>query len=63
MSLATYLKETQIEMKHVNWPTRQQTVVFTIVVILVSIGVALFLGLFDYLFKIGLEKLLSHISK
>jgi preprotein translocase subunit SecE len=59
MSLITYFKETQIELKHVTWPTRQQTIAFTIVVILVSFGVAFFLGFFDYIFKIGLERLLA----
>ena len=54
-----YIKETQIELKHVSWPTRNQTIVFTIVVILVSIGVSLFLGLADYLLKIGLEKVIN----
>ncbi|MHB1316501.1 MAG: preprotein translocase subunit SecE [Minisyncoccota bacterium] len=56
MSLIQYIKETQVEIKHVNWPTRNQTIVFSIVVILVSFGVAFFLGLFDYIFKIVLEK-------
>ena len=59
MSLITYFKETQQELKHVSWPTRQQTIVFTIVVILVSFGVAFFLGFFDCIFKIGLERLLA----
>jgi len=56
MSLIQYIKDTQVELKHVSWPTRNQAIVFTIVVILTSFGVAFFLGLFDYLFKIVLEK-------
>jgi preprotein translocase SecE subunit len=56
MSLTQYFKETVVELKHVSWPTRGQTIVFTIVVILVSFGVAFFLGLFDYIFKIVLER-------
>lgn len=56
MGIIQYIKETQVELKHVSWPTRNQAIVFSIVVILVSIGVSLFLGLFDYLFKIGLSK-------
>ncbi len=53
-SFIEYLKETKGELKHVRWPTKQQTVVFTIVVILISLGVAFFLGLFDFLFLKGL---------
>jgi preprotein translocase SecE subunit len=56
MGLIQYFRETVVELKHVSWPTRSQAIVFTIVVILVSFGVAFFLGFFDYLFKIVLEK-------
>lgn len=50
MGLGTYIKETRGELKHVSWPTRRQAVVFTIVVIIVSLLVAGYLGFFDYLF-------------
>jgi len=56
MSLINYLKDTQGELKYVSWPTRNQAIVFTIVVILVSVFVSFFLGFFDYLFKLILEK-------
>lgn len=45
-------------MKHVNWPSRQQTIVFTIIVILISVAVAYFLGFFDFVFSLGIEKIL-----
>ena len=54
-ALVEYLKETKAELKHVSWPTRQQTIVFTVVVILISLGVAFFLGLFDFIFLKGLS--------
>lgn len=56
MSLITYLKDTQGELKHVSWPTRNQAIAFTVVVVLISIFVSFFLGFFDYLFKLVLEK-------
>ncbi len=56
MSLITYLKDTQGELKHVSWPTRRQAIVFSIVVVLISIFVSFFLGFFDYIFKLILEK-------
>ena len=37
-------------MKHVSWPTRKQAIVFTAVVIAVSLLTALYLGLFDFVF-------------
>lgn len=51
-----YLKETRAEMSHVSWPTRKQAVVFTVIVILVSILTAVFLGFFDYIFSLILQK-------
>ena len=56
MSLIDYLRETKGELKHVSWPSRRQTAVFTLIVILISIATAYFLGIFDYIFKIALEK-------
>ncbi len=58
MDLSNYFKETMEEMKHVSWPTRNQTLVFTILVIAISLAVALYLGLFDYLFSIGLKSII-----
>ena len=43
-------------MKHVSWPSRRLTAVYTVVVILVSLAVAVYLGLLDYIFT-GLIKL------
>jgi len=54
--LINYIKDTRGELKHVSWPTRRQSVVFTIVVIVISILVAFFLGFFDYIFSLILEK-------
>jgi len=56
--LSNYLLETKEEMKHVSWPTRNQTIVFTVLVIVISIAVAAYLGLFDYLFSLGLKGLI-----
>lgn len=56
MSLISYLKDTQGELKHVSWPTRSQAIAFTVVVVLISIFVSFFLGFFDYLLKLVLQK-------
>jgi preprotein translocase subunit SecE len=55
MSLINYLKETKSELKHVSWPTKSQSVWFTIVVIAISLFTAFFLGFFDFIFSKGLE--------
>ncbi|OGF58270.1 preprotein translocase subunit SecE [Candidatus Giovannonibacteria bacterium RIFCSPLOWO2_01_FULL_43_160] len=48
--LANYFKETRLEMRKVNWPTRAETLRYTVTVILVSLGVAAVLGFFDFIF-------------
>lgn len=59
MSITSYIKDTREEMKHVNWPTRTQAIAFTAAVIIISAGIAYFLGLFDFIFSIGIQKLLE----
>ena len=49
-TLINYFKETKEEMTHVSWPTRRQTIVYTSLVIFISIFVAVLLGVFDELF-------------
>ena len=46
-----YFKETKAEMSHVTWPTTKQAVIYTILVIAVTILVAVLLGFFDHLFS------------
>lgn len=59
MGFFQYLKDTQGELRHVAWPTRFQTIVYTIIVILLSVFIALYLGLFDYIFTNGLRNVLD----
>ncbi|OHB15265.1 MAG: preprotein translocase subunit SecE [Candidatus Zambryskibacteria bacterium RIFOXYC1_FULL_39_10] len=51
MSIISYIKETKGEMSHVNWPTKRQSMVFSLVVIIISVLTAFFLGLFDFIFS------------
>ena len=50
-----YLRDVQMELKKVTWPTRKQTAGTTLVVIILVFIVAVFLGIFDY----GLSKLVE----
>ena len=54
-----YLKETKGELQHVSWPSQAQTITFTALVIAISILTAFYLGFFDYLFTLLLQKLLE----
>lgn len=58
MKIVEYVKETKGEMKHVSWPTKKQSVNYTLLVIGISIALALILALADYVFSLGLEKLI-----
>ncbi len=46
-----FFKEAKAELLKVNWPTRQQTINYTLLVIGISIVVAIFLGGLDYFFS------------
>jgi len=43
-------------MKHVSWPTKKQAIAFTVIVVAISIIVAFYLGLFDFIFSFLLEQ-------
>ncbi|KKU86216.1 MAG: preprotein translocase subunit SecE [Candidatus Ryanbacteria bacterium RIFCSPHIGHO2_12_FULL_47_12b] len=53
--IVNYLKETRSEMHKVNWPTMKQTIQSTLVVIAISIGIAFYLGVFDYVYRTLLQ--------
>ncbi len=53
--IKNYFKEVKVEMSKVKWPTKNQTINYTLVVIGVSIAVAAFLGALDYFFGFGLN--------
>ena len=48
--IKTFFEESRSEFRHVNWPTQQEGVRLTGIVILISFILAAFLGAFDYLF-------------
>lgn len=49
--IVTFLKEARVELKKVTWPTRAQTLRYTVAVIAMSVGVAAFLGGLDFIFQ------------
>lgn len=53
-----YIKAVRSELTHVSWPTRNQAILYTLLVIVISIVVALMLGAFDFIFTLGLEQLI-----
>lgn len=57
-NITNFLKEVKVELAKVNWPTKQQTVLYTLVVIGMSVVTALFLGMIDLGFQKILDKFL-----
>jgi preprotein translocase subunit SecE len=53
-----YIKDVRSEMRHVSWPSRTQTIIYTIVVVAVSVGVALYLGLWDYVLSALIRRII-----
>lgn len=45
-----FIKETKNEMSHVAWPNRKKTIKYTLVVIVMSLIMAIVLGVFDMFF-------------
>jgi len=58
-ALIQYLRETRAELRHVSWPTRSQTLVFTALVIGITIVTSLYLGFFDFIFTTILSRVLG----
>lgn len=50
-----YIKDTRAEVKHIQWPTRSQAIWFTVVVVIVSLLIAVYTGVFDWVFTHVLE--------
>ena len=48
--ITRYLRETWAELKKVRWPTRQEAQNLTLIVLAVTVGMAIILGLMDFFF-------------
>lgn len=59
MNIFNFFREVKGEMSHMNWPTKKQTTAYTILVVIISIALAAYVGLFDHLFTLGIEQLIN----
>lgn len=50
-AIVRYVKETRAELRKVTWPTRQEAINLTAIVVAVTTAMAAFLGVVDYLFS------------
>jgi preprotein translocase subunit SecE len=49
-AIIRYLKETRAELRKVNWPTRQEAINLTFIVLAATVAMAIILGAIDFLF-------------
>lgn len=57
--LTQYFRATAAELKQVTWPTQHQTMLYTILVISISIVVSLIVGAFDFIFSQIIERFIG----
>lgn len=58
-TLTDYIKNSYQELQKVVWPTKEETFKYSIAVISISIFVAVFFGVLDYIFNFILSLLIT----
>lgn len=59
-AILTFLREAKVELARVNWPSQKEVIRYTLLVVVISLSVALFLGALDFLFSFLVETYLLH---
>ena len=54
-----YFREVIDEMRKVTWPSKSATTRYAVIVIIISVAMGAFFTLLDFIFNLGLEKLLT----
>lgn len=57
-TITEFLKEVRLEVKKVNWPTKEDVWQYTVIVVVFSAVVALYLGGVDAIFTATLNKII-----
>ena len=57
-AITSYLKHVREEFTHIVWPTRHKAISHTLVVIFIAVVIALLVGLFDYIFSLGVNRII-----
>lgn len=52
-AIKSYFVGSYRELKKVTWPSKKQTINYSVLVIAMSIGIALFFSILDYVFDLG----------
>ena len=57
--ITAYIKDSIAELKKVTWPTKKQTLNYTLLVIGISLGLAAFIGIIDYILSVGIQQVIK----
>ena len=60
--IGKWFRELKSEFRKIVWPTRQQTVNNTLVVIACVIVIGIFIWILDLVFNLGIQTLLTHFA-
>ena len=60
--IGKWFRELKSECRKIVWPTRQQTVNNTLVVIACVIVIGIFIWILDLVFNLGIQTLLTHFA-
>jgi preprotein translocase subunit SecE len=61
--VSLFFKEVKTEIKKVSWPTRQEVLNYTLIVVIASVVIGLFLWILDLLFQKGISYILLNLPK
>jgi len=56
--IINFFKEVRLETKKVNWPTRKETVKYTLATIAITVAIAVYLGGLDFIFTDLMNRLI-----
>lgn len=59
--IVQYLREVWVELNRVEWPSRRELVSMTIVVVVVLAVMAVYLGIFDYVYTVLIKRWLLNV--
>lgn len=62
-NIVNFFKEVKEELIKVAWPSREQTIRYTVLVIIVAAAVGLFLGGLDYILTIATAFILENFKR
>ncbi len=59
VAIKNYFLGSYAELKKVTWPTKEQTINYSLLVIGLSVGMAVFFAVLDYIFNLGITTLIT----